>query len=148
MRAVNEVTSFCWFDIVLETLVKVSDTLSTRGCKSFCAVIRACSTASPATADVESCVTWMDSWAGLEFPLSSTNDRITSNSLSSHQCRYHGKLTVRYYLPLFGCKCWSLSRSFSSISILPRHLSPNALSCNMVMLIFDEISNKGLCNVS
>jgi hypothetical protein len=59
-------------------VVKVSDTAEMCGCESFCADIRACSIASPATADVESCVTRTDSWAELGFPFLSTKDRTMS----------------------------------------------------------------------
>jgi len=146
IRAWKDVTRFCWFDRVSEILVKVSDASETRGRKSFCADVWACSIALPATADVESCVTRTNSRAGLGFPFLSTKDRTTSK-LSSYQS-WPGQPTARCYLPSFGCNCWSLSSCSSSMSILPRHLTPNTLSCNTVMMILDKLCKKGLQSVS
>ena len=61
-----------------EVSVKASDILETRGCESPVADVLARSSASPATADVESCVIRTDSLAGLGFPFLSTKDRTTS----------------------------------------------------------------------
>ena len=149
IRALNDVKSFCWSDKVSEILVKVSDTLKMRGCESFGADAWVCSSASPATTDVDPCVIRIDSLAGLGLFFLSTRDR-TKSKLSSFQ-HWYDHPTARWYLPSFGCNCWSSSRCPSSISILPRHLPParlKKLSCNMVMMNFDELSNKGLQNVS
>ena len=148
IRALNDVTRFCWFNRVSEILVKVSE-LETRGCESFCANAWVCSSASPAIANVESCVIRIDSLAKLGFPFLSTNGRTTSKLSSFQHLCNQPKAT--YYLPSFSCKCWSSSRYPSSMSILPRHLLAGRLkrlSCNMVMMSFDELSNKGLRNVS
>ena len=142
IRALNDVTRFCWFDMVSEISAKASDIVETRGCESFCADVWVCWIALAATADVESCVTRTDSWAALGFPFLSTKDRITSK-LSSYRYWY-GQSTARCHLPSFGCKCWSSRRCSSLMSILPRNLLLNALSCNIVTMIFDELSRKGL----
>ena len=146
IRELNDVTSFCWFDRVSEILVKTSDTSETMGCKSFWADVLVWSSASPATADAESCVIRTDSLAGLGFPFLSTKDR-TTPILSSFQHWYHQR-TVGCYSHSFGCEYWSWSRCPSSMSILPRHLSPKRLSCDTVMVSFDELSRKGLRNVT
>ena len=81
--ASNDDINPSWRDKVSEALVKASDALETRGRVSFFANFWACSTASPATADIESSVTRTYSRAGLGFPFLSTKDRTTSNSLSA-----------------------------------------------------------------
>ena len=151
IRALNDATSFCWFDRVSEILVRLSDTLETRGCESFCADTWVCSSASPAIADAESCVIRTDSFARLGFPFLSTKDRTTSKLVSFQHWYDEQTATRRCYLPSFGCKCWRSSRCPSSMLILPRHLPAGRLrrlSCNRVMMSFDELSNKGLRNVS
>ena len=146
IRPWKDVTRFCWFDRVSEILVQALYTSETRGRKSFCADVWACSIALPATADVESCVTRTNSRAGLGFPFLSTKDRTTSK-LSSYQ-PWSGQPTARCHLPSFGSKCCSLSSCSSSMSILPRHLCPVARSCNTVIMILDDLSKKGLQSVS
>jgi hypothetical protein len=60
-------------------MVKASDALETQGGESFCVDVWACFTASPATADIESCVTRTYSRAELRFPSLSIKGRTTSN---------------------------------------------------------------------
>ena len=70
-KASNDVTKLCLSNTT-------SDTSEMRGRESFFADVWACSTASPATADIESCVTRTYSRAELRFPPLSTKDRTTS----------------------------------------------------------------------
>jgi len=145
IRALNDVIRFCWFDRASEISVKAPDTSETMGCESFWADVLVFSSASPATADAESCVIRTDSLAGLGFPFLSTKDRTTPKLSSFQHC--YDQRTAGCYSHSLGCEHWSLSRCPSSMSILPRYLSPKRLSCNTVMVSFDELSRKGLRNV-
>ena len=79
--------------MVSEVSIRASDILEMRGCENSFADVLARSSASPAIADVESCVIRTDSLAGLGFPFLSNKDRTTSK-LSSIQHWYDPQLDV------------------------------------------------------
>ena len=75
IRELNDVIKSCWFDRVSDVLVRASEM---RGCDKFCVDVWACSSALPATADVESRVIRTVSLAALWSPFLLTKDRTTS----------------------------------------------------------------------
>lgn len=88
IRASNDVIRSRWFVWVLEIFVTASETSVARGRASPCADVWACSTASPATIDADSCVTRIERRPALGFPFLSTKDKTTSKS-SRYQWYYH-----------------------------------------------------------
>jgi hypothetical protein len=64
-----------------------------RGWASFALDVCACSSALPATVDVEASIIRRDSWAGLGFPFLSTKGR-SKSILSSFQRLYDQMATV------------------------------------------------------
>ena len=91
-RALNDVTSFCWFDRESEILVNVSETLETRGCQSFFANVWPCP--SLAAAEIGSCVIRTDSLAVLGFPSLLTKDKTTSKLSSFQHCMTNQQLDI------------------------------------------------------